>query len=130
MTRHRAYDYDNATNPRGLGAYAVRFFVHLEVQNYSAQTVQRRRTYLGYFIAWCEERGILRPQDVTSKSSTAINATCSTTESKTAGRSKSAPDTTSWSPSVFCFAGWFERATSSTTRRWTCPCRAWSRSCP
>ncbi len=53
------------SDPRGM---AVKMEGHLEwmkIRNYSAQTVKNRRVYLGYFIAWCLERGITRPAEVT-----------------------------------------------------------------
>ena len=49
------------SDPNGMATLAER----LEVRNYSDQTVRNRRLYLGYFIAWCEERSIARPSEVT-----------------------------------------------------------------
>ncbi len=37
----------------------------LRVKNYSEQTITNRHVYLRYFIAWCEQRGIARPADIT-----------------------------------------------------------------
>lgn len=37
----------------------------LQIHNYSETTVRGRRRCLGYFITWGEERGILRPSEVT-----------------------------------------------------------------
>lgn len=34
-------------------------------KNYSAATVEGRDTYIRYFLLWCEERGLNRPQDIT-----------------------------------------------------------------
>jgi len=53
------------TDPKSMSALVVQFLEWLLVKNYSKQTVRNRRVYLKYFIRWCEERGILRPQEVT-----------------------------------------------------------------
>lgn len=37
----------------------------MRVRNYSEQTVEHRETHLRNFIAWCDERGVTRPQEVT-----------------------------------------------------------------
>jgi integrase/recombinase XerD len=42
-----------------------RFNAWQEVRNYSAATIAGRDTYLRYFLLWCEERGLNRPQDIT-----------------------------------------------------------------
>lgn len=34
-------------------------------KNYSAKTVEGRETHLGFFIQWCQERGLTRPQEIT-----------------------------------------------------------------
>ena len=34
-------------------------------KNYSAATIEGRDLYLRYFILWCDERGLSRPQDIT-----------------------------------------------------------------
>lgn len=34
-------------------------------KNYSAATIEGRDLYLRYFLLWCEERGLHRPQDIT-----------------------------------------------------------------
>ncbi len=52
-------------DPHGMAALAEAYLEWMNVRNYSAQTVRNRRLYLGYFFAWCEERAILRPGEVT-----------------------------------------------------------------
>jgi integrase/recombinase XerD len=37
----------------------------MEACAFSAHTIKARRIDLGYFIAWCEERSVLRPEEVT-----------------------------------------------------------------
>jgi len=41
------------------------FLEWMRVRNYSEQTVEHRETHLRTFIAWCDERGVSRPQEVT-----------------------------------------------------------------
>ncbi|WP_281663569.1 site-specific tyrosine recombinase XerC [Paraburkholderia fungorum] len=41
------------------------FLEWMRVRNYSEQTVEHRETHLRTFIAWCDERGVTRPQEVT-----------------------------------------------------------------
>ena len=53
--------------PRRAGALDLTYRVHRldERDDYSAHTVKNRRIELGYFIDWCEERSITRPDEVT-----------------------------------------------------------------
>ena len=44
-----------------LEAYAA----WMETQNFSGDTVQTRRTTIGYFLEWCGERGLDSPVDIT-----------------------------------------------------------------
>lgn len=53
------------SDPQGLAAYVARYIEWLQVHNYAAPTVLNRQMYLGYFLAWCAERGLTRPQEVT-----------------------------------------------------------------
>ncbi|VVD28102.1 site-specific tyrosine recombinase XerC [Paraburkholderia dioscoreae] len=41
------------------------FLEWMRVRNYSEETVVHRETHLRGFIAWCDERGVSRPQEVT-----------------------------------------------------------------
>jgi integrase/recombinase XerD len=49
----------------GLYAWMKRYLEALRVKNYSERTVENRESYLSFFIAWCEARSIVRPQEVT-----------------------------------------------------------------
>jgi integrase/recombinase XerD len=54
-----------ASDPQGLAAYVLRYLEWLQVHNYAAPTVQNRQSYLGVFVAWCEERGLITPREIT-----------------------------------------------------------------
>src|SRR5690606_13734191 len=53
------------SDAEGLYAWMKRYLEALRVKNYSERTVENRESYLSYFIAWCEARSLLRPQEVT-----------------------------------------------------------------
>jgi len=53
------------TDPDSLYAYMLRFLEWMQVKNYSDRTTENREVYLRYFIEWCEERGLSRPQEIT-----------------------------------------------------------------
>jgi integrase/recombinase XerD len=57
--RKRAYQ------PGTLGAYAEEYCEWLAQKNYSPQTIKGRRTYLGFFVDWCAQRGLSEPPEVT-----------------------------------------------------------------
>jgi hypothetical protein len=50
---------------QGLAAYVLRYLEWLQVHNYAAPTVQNRQSYLGTFVAWCAERGLASPKEIT-----------------------------------------------------------------
>jgi integrase/recombinase XerD len=52
-------------DPEGLAAYVLRYLEWLQVHNYAAPTVQNRQSYLGTFVAWCAERGLVTPREIT-----------------------------------------------------------------
>ena len=52
-------------DPQSLAAFVARYLEWLKVHNYSPLTVQSRELYLGYFIAWCSERGLREPREIT-----------------------------------------------------------------
>jgi len=56
-----------AGDPEGLRAQLRRYLAHLAEKNYSPETVESRERLLGFFITWCEERGVLRPVEVDKK---------------------------------------------------------------
>lgn len=51
--------------PGGFRGYLVDFLDWTAARQYSAMTVKARRIEMGYFIDWCEERSIRRPDEVT-----------------------------------------------------------------
>lgn len=51
--------------PDSLAAWIRRYVQHLETQHRSLADQRTRRSRLAHFHAWCAERGIERPQDVT-----------------------------------------------------------------
>jgi integrase/recombinase XerD len=53
------------SDPQGLAAYVMRYLEWLQVHNYAAPTVQNRQSYLGVFVAWCAERGLVSPKEIT-----------------------------------------------------------------
>lgn len=55
----------NLSDPYGMGVLLDKFSDWMRVTNYSELTVISRRRYIGYFIAWAEQRGVVRPGDVT-----------------------------------------------------------------
>ena len=53
------------SDPEGLAAYVMRYLEWLRVHNYSSCTVENREASLGYFVAWCLERGLTQPKEIT-----------------------------------------------------------------
>lgn len=49
----------------GLSWWSSRYVEWLRTRNYSGRTVENRESYLALFVAWCEARSIVRPQEVT-----------------------------------------------------------------
>jgi integrase/recombinase XerD len=60
--RQPAPDTSDAT---GLGAMLVSFLSYQRLKHYSDNTVKSQQQMLRPFIAWCEERGLRRPGEVT-----------------------------------------------------------------
>jgi integrase/recombinase XerD len=56
---------DDRSDPNGLRWSLMHFLEWLAVHNYSNRTIEDRRTHILSFIEWCEERGIIRPGEVT-----------------------------------------------------------------
>ncbi len=54
-----------SSDPQGLAAYVMRYLDWLKVHNYAVPTVQNRQSYLGVFVAWCAERGLGNPKEIT-----------------------------------------------------------------
>jgi integrase/recombinase XerD len=49
----------------GFHAYLAEFLDWSAAMHFSVHTLKNRRIEMGYFIDWCEERSIVRPDDVT-----------------------------------------------------------------
>jgi integrase/recombinase XerD len=52
-------------DPGSLYHQMQHFLQWMREKNYSDRTVGNRETYLRYFIFWCDERGLSRPQEIT-----------------------------------------------------------------
>jgi integrase/recombinase XerD len=55
----------DATIVGGFRAYLAEFLQWMAARHFSEYSIKLRRIELGYFIAWCEERSVQRPDDVT-----------------------------------------------------------------
>jgi len=51
--------------PQGMQALLGEYLEWMRATNYAWRTVEYRRKYVGRFIAWCAERGVSRPGEVT-----------------------------------------------------------------
>jgi integrase/recombinase XerD len=47
-------------DPKGLHALVLRHLDWMRQQNFSPRTIENRQKYMGFFVAWCYERGITR----------------------------------------------------------------------
>lgn len=52
--------------PGTFGFHLRHYLRSLEIRNYSKETLRSRESHLRYFILWCDERGISRPDDATA----------------------------------------------------------------
>ncbi len=55
----------NPSDPAGMAAAQDKYIDYLKVTNFSEHTVELRWRHLYNFIAWCDERSISRPEEVT-----------------------------------------------------------------
>ena len=53
------------TDPQGLAVSLNKFLTRLRVKNFSERTVEVREHHIYSFIAWCDNRSIARPGEVT-----------------------------------------------------------------
>ena len=53
------------SDPHGMAAWRAHYLEWLRSHNYSEATVVGRDAYLGLFLAWCEDRGLTRPNEIT-----------------------------------------------------------------
>lgn len=66
FARHRPGESSgDPKDPHGMWAMMEQFFEWMRVKNYSERTIEVRKVYLGYFINWCADRGIVQPSEVT-----------------------------------------------------------------
>jgi integrase/recombinase XerD len=52
-------------NPFGFIVLSKAFLQWMAVTNYSESTIKNRKTYLRYFIVWCDDRGLTQPGEIT-----------------------------------------------------------------
>ena len=63
--QHRAKaPVGDVRDPDSLYHHLLRYLAFLTERNYSPRTVESRDVYLRMFIAWCDERGLTRPQQL------------------------------------------------------------------
>jgi integrase/recombinase XerD len=55
----------NPSDSHGMGAMLEAFLEDLRVHNYAEQTALQRDKYLRMFIGWAEQRGLMRPSEIT-----------------------------------------------------------------
>lgn len=55
----------NLADPDGIARRATEYLEWLLIKNYSERTVAAREIYLRFFITWCDQRGLGRPQEIT-----------------------------------------------------------------
>jgi integrase/recombinase XerD len=53
------------TDPRGFGARFEEYVLWMGVKNFSVETTLERRRNFRYFVRWCEERSLFRPEEIT-----------------------------------------------------------------
>ena len=53
------------SDPQGTPALVRTFLESITVRDFSEGTIRNRRLHLNDFIAWCNDRGLLRPTDIT-----------------------------------------------------------------
>ena len=51
----------------GFGVWFERYHKHMQVNGYTEQTLTQKRETIRYFVAWCEERGLEKPYQVTEE---------------------------------------------------------------
>lgn len=63
--KYRPTESSDTKDPQGFWVLMEQHFEWMRVKNYSERTIESRRWNLGYFINWCTDRGIMRPNEVT-----------------------------------------------------------------
>ena len=54
------------TDEGSLGGQVLAYLRDLEVRNYSSHSIRSRHAHLRYFLVWCDERGLIRPEEITT----------------------------------------------------------------
>jgi len=63
--RRRRAPVGDPADPHGMAAWRGRYLEWLRSHNYAEATVAGREAYLDLFLAWCEDRGLVRPNEIT-----------------------------------------------------------------
>jgi integrase/recombinase XerD len=63
--KHRPNEASDTSDPQGMWAMLGQFFEWMRVKNYAPRSIETRRMYLGYFVNWCADRGLMRPGEIT-----------------------------------------------------------------
>lgn len=63
--RRKLIESEVSVEPGTLGYWTRLHLRSLEVRNYSPETVKTRGKDLRYFLVWCEERAVTKPEEVT-----------------------------------------------------------------
>jgi integrase/recombinase XerD len=64
-TKKKREPVGDPSDPHGMASWIAHYLEWLRSHNYSDSTVNNRESYLMLFCAWCEERGITRPSEIT-----------------------------------------------------------------
>jgi integrase/recombinase XerD len=64
-TRHEMWVAGNASDPQSLGTLLRKYLEALQLRNYSAETIKKRRLQLNAFVLWCELRSLTRMGQIT-----------------------------------------------------------------
>ena len=64
QTRPKQAPVGDVRDPDSLWHHLRRYLEALGVRNYSPRTIETREVYLRYFIAWCDERSLWKPQQI------------------------------------------------------------------
>ena len=68
MARHENHSGNTlsvAVDPDSMPGLAEKFYEWMQISNYSKATLVNCRTNLNYFFAWCGDRGLIRPNEIT-----------------------------------------------------------------
>jgi integrase/recombinase XerD len=63
--RKKVWPFADRQDPRGMPALLLAHLEHLKVKGYSKRTVNGAQWTVSEFVMWAQERGVMRPHDVT-----------------------------------------------------------------